>query len=154
MLTGFVAIRAYWDKLKRPPTVEETMPKTRARKPTLKEILAEQKRRIWEGLRADVFGKLGEDYRKEFDQAMDSGDLSVMDHLESVDAELVTMRHEQLRKLEEAERKLDAGTYGICESCGQEIAEARLSAVPFAVYCLRCEQKAEGKKGRGKGPTL
>ena len=132
----------------------EAMPRARARKAALKKILLDQKRKLWETLRADVFGKLGEDYSKEFDQAMDTGDLSVLDLLESVDAELVNMRQEQLRKLEEAERKLDAGTYGICEICGREIAEARLSAVPFAVHCLRCGEKAEGQKGRGKGPTL
>jgi DnaK suppressor protein len=130
------------------------MPKSRAREAVLKKFLSDQKHKVWEALRTDLFGKLGEDYRKEFDQAMDTGDLSVMDHLESVDAELVTMRHEQLRKLEEAERKLDAGTYGVCEDCGQEIPETRLSAVPFAVYCLRCEKKAEGNRIHGRGPTL
>jgi DnaK suppressor protein len=133
---------------------EEAMPKARARKAALKEILAEQKRKLWQELRADVFGKLGDDYHKEFDQAMDSGDLSVMDLLESVDAELVNMRQEQFRKLEAAERKLDAGTYGICENCGKEIGEERLSAVPFAVCCVRCEEKLEGTRGRSRRTTL
>jgi len=130
------------------------MPRPRVRQAALRKILVEEKRKVREALRAEVFARLGEDYRNQFDQAMDTGDLSVLDLLESVDAELVNMRQEQLRKLEEAERKLDAGTYGICEICGREIAEARLSAVPFAVHCLRCGEKAEGQKGRGKGPTL
>ena len=133
---------------------EEARPRARVRQAALRKILVEEKRKVREALRAEVFARLGEDYRNQFDQAMDTGDLSVLDLLESVDAELVNMRQEQLRKLEEAERKLDAGTYGICEICGREIAEARLSAVPFAVHCLRCGEKAEGQKGRGKGPTL
>jgi DnaK suppressor protein len=42
-----------------------------------------------------------------------------------------------------AQRKLDDGTYGICEECGQEISEERLEAVPYAIYCIQCAQKHE-----------
>ena len=37
--------------------------------------------------------------------------------------------------------KLDAGTYGACESCGQQIAEARLEAKPAARLCITCASK-------------
>jgi len=36
--------------------------------------------------------------------------------------------------------KLEAGIYGECESCGEDIAKARLSAVPQAKKCINCEQ--------------
>jgi RNA polymerase-binding transcription factor DksA len=39
--------------------------------------------------------------------------------------------------------RLDAGTYGRCESCGKEIPAERLRAVPFASRCVPCEQKEE-----------
>jgi DnaK suppressor protein len=131
------------------------MPKSRPpRRQNLKRILEEQRRKLWRDLRGDVFGKLGDDYRREFERAMDAGDLSVVDLLASVDIKLVNIRHQQLRRLEEAERKLNKGTYGICEECGTEIGEARLDAMPFSVRCVKCEEKLEGGEIRGKGPTL
>ena len=45
---------------------------------------------------------------------------------------------EQLDEVERALGKMDAGTYGQCESCGKEIGEARLEAVPTARYCIDC----------------
>lgn len=39
-------------------------------------------------------------------------------------------------------RKIDDGTYGKCESCGQEIPIERLEAVPAATLCVSCKQKS------------
>lgn len=131
------------------------MPESKARRrEKLKKILEEEKRKLWQELRGNVFGRLGEEYRREFDRAMDAGDLSVVDLLESVDVQRVNIRQQELRRLLEAERKLREGTYGICEECGGEISEARLAALPFAVLCVKCQEKLEGGEVRGKGPTL
>jgi RNA polymerase-binding transcription factor DksA len=48
---------------------------------------------------------------------------------------------DSLREVEDALGKLDAGTYGACESCGQEIAPARLEAKPAARLCITCASK-------------
>ena len=45
---------------------------------------------------------------------------------------------ETLRDIEDALAKFDAGTYGQCESCGNEIGEARLEAMPAARLCITC----------------
>lgn len=45
---------------------------------------------------------------------------------------------ETLTEVEDALSKLDSGNYGICESCGQPIAEARLEAKPAARLCISC----------------
>ena len=45
---------------------------------------------------------------------------------------------EQLEGVERALAKMDNGTYGQCESCGQEIGEARLEAMPTARFCINC----------------
>ncbi len=44
---------------------------------------------------------------------------------------------ETLRDLEDALTKLDAGTYGVCESCGEPIGDARLEAMPAARFCIK-----------------
>ena len=46
-----------------------------------------------------------------------------------------------LRDVERALAKMDAGTYGSCERCGNPIAPERLEALPWAVLCIDCKQK-------------
>jgi DnaK suppressor protein len=49
---------------------------------------------------------------------------------------------EVLREIDEALTKLDAGTFGRCESCGGEIGSARLEAMPAARLCMACASKS------------
>ncbi|MFO7591867.1 MAG: TraR/DksA C4-type zinc finger protein [Acidimicrobiia bacterium] len=49
---------------------------------------------------------------------------------------------ESLHEVEDALGKVDAGTYGDCESCGQTIAAARLEAKPAARLCIACASKS------------
>jgi RNA polymerase-binding protein DksA len=57
-----------------------------------------------------------------------------------VEALVGTLR-DTLNDIDAALAKFDAGTYGICESCGQPIAEARLEAMPAARLCITCASK-------------
>lgn len=45
--------------------------------------------------------------------------------------------------LEEARRRLQAGSYGICQGCGGPIPEKRLKAVPYTAFCLPCQERQE-----------
>jgi DnaK suppressor protein len=130
------------------------MPQSKkARHARLRKTLQETRRVLWDELRQEI-SQLGDDYRYEFDQAMDSGDRSVLDVMQSVGIKLVDIRQSQLAALAQAERKLNEGTYGVCELCGEEIAEERLLALPFAVHCLDCAERLEKERVQGRGPTL
>jgi RNA polymerase-binding protein DksA len=48
-----------------------------------------------------------------------------------------------LAQVEHAIARLDSGTYGVCESCGNPIAKARLLALPHATLCVTCKQREE-----------
>jgi RNA polymerase-binding protein DksA len=48
-----------------------------------------------------------------------------------------------LMEIDEALRRLYRGEYGTCESCGQQIARARLEAMPHARLCVSCKEKEE-----------
>ncbi len=48
-----------------------------------------------------------------------------------------------LAKVNLALEKLEKGTYGICDNCGQKIVDARLKALPYATLCIDCKQKEE-----------
>lgn len=50
---------------------------------------------------------------------------------------------EMLEQTERALQRLDAGTYGLCENCGNPIGKARMQAFPRATLCVECKQKQE-----------
>ena len=50
-----------------------------------------------------------------------------------------------LARTERALAKLDDGTYGVCDACGEEIAAGRLRALPEGVLCLKCAA-AQGRR--------
>lgn len=53
-------------------------------------------------------------------------------------------------KIKEALERIENGTYGICEECGEEISEARLKARPVTTLCIDCKKKQElDEKVRG-----
>ena len=54
----------------------------------------------------------------------------------------------QLTMVQEAMERLEDGTYGICESCGQPIDLDRLRAMPAATTCVRCKELAEEEAER------
>jgi DnaK suppressor protein len=45
----------------------------------------------------------------------------------------------------------DGGGFGECERCGEEIAEKRLEALPFARYCIECQRAAEEEERTAAG---
>ncbi|MHC1578309.1 MAG: TraR/DksA family transcriptional regulator [Dehalococcoidia bacterium] len=55
---------------------------------------------------------------------------------------------ESLKEVEHALEKYEAGTYGLCDSCGQPIEQARLEAMPQASLCLKCKE-SETKEAKG-----
>ena len=58
---------------------------------------------------------------------------------------LVRSLRDTLRDVEQALGKMEAGTYGLCERCGQQIAEERLRAIPHATLCIDCQRQREGR---------
>ena len=55
---------------------------------------------------------------------------------------LLETARERLVKLENALKRIEAGTYGLCIRCGKEIPPGRLEAVPEALVCVSCADKS------------
>jgi DnaK suppressor protein len=72
------------------------------------------------------------------------GRLTRMDALQSqqMAAALIQRNREELVRVERALTRLRSGDYGVCSRCGDEIAEARLQAVPDAVVCRDCAERS------------
>jgi DnaK suppressor protein len=56
----------------------------------------------------------------------------------------------ELLELEAAVKRVDSGSYGSCEACGQPISEGRLEAIPTARYCIE-DQAKHDRNGRRNG---
>jgi DnaK suppressor protein len=54
----------------------------------------------------------------------------------------------QLEATDAALARIDAGVFGICITCGQPIAAARLEALPSAAHCIECQKKASAGRHR------
>lgn len=66
----------------------------------------------------------------------------VRDNDEVVDA-LEGHTDRDIHRVEAALRRLDEGTWSECMKCGREIAEARLAAMPAALFCVKCAEAQE-----------
>lgn len=68
---------------------------------------------------------------------------------------LLSQEQDALYEIEEALKRIDFGTYGICEMSNKPIAHARLEALPFARYTVECQSQIEkqGKVTRARVPV-
>lgn len=55
-----------------------------------------------------------------------------------------------IAKIREALKRIDDGTYGICEICGDEISEKRLEARPVTTSCIKCKEEEEAQERKRK----
>src|SRR4051812_37957699 len=68
------------------------------------------------------------------------GDMGTDEFLYDMNATLLENEQYIVAEAREALNRLDNGTYGICESCGRSIASARLEAIPFVRFCVKCAE--------------
>lgn len=78
-----------------------------------------------EGGTQDLADKASSSYTKEFLYSLSNTERSI------------------LEEVEDALERLDGGEYGTCEECGEKISRKRLDAVPWARYCVPCQERIE-----------
>ncbi len=71
----------------------------------------------------------------------DFADRSAAANEEEISIQLKQTDNKLLRAIEVALQRVEAGTYGICVDCEEEIAAARLKAVPWTKVCINCKEK-------------
>jgi DnaK suppressor protein len=53
-----------------------------------------------------------------------------------------------INKIKDALDRIESGSFGVCEDCGEEIGEARLKVRPVTTQCINCKMEAEEKERR------
>ena len=115
---------------------------TGARYEELKRMLVERQREILSEVQGKIRDVRAEGSEKDR-EVLDPGETSEVDIQEDIEFALIQMKAETLNKINEALSRLEDGTYGHCFECGEEIAQPRLRALPFAVRCKDCEEARE-----------
>jgi DnaK suppressor protein len=113
----------------------------------LKRMLEERQRELSSEVQGRIRGVRADGAEKPH-EVMDQGETSEVDIQEDIELALIQMKAETLNKINEALARLETGRYGFCFECGEEISEARLRALPFAVRCKDCEEARENAANR------
>jgi DnaK suppressor protein len=112
----------------------------------LEEVRAELKAEAV-GLRAEIGQAESQIAARLGDSVAEAGDdeADASSKLFEREHELAITRNtrELLEQTEHALARIEAGTYGVCESCGKPIGKARLLAFPRATLCVECKQRQE-----------
>ncbi len=77
-----------------------------------------------------------------YHQADQGSDTNLMEHT----VMMMESEREKIRLLNDAMRRIQDGTFGICEMCGDMISDTRLEILPYATLCVDCKEKMEEKK--------
>lgn len=84
------------------------------------------------------------------DVPSDEGDLSQQHHEEWIFLNRNTIDMKLLREIGDALRRIDNDTYGVCMDCEEPISLKRLDAVPWARYCVACQESIAARIALGE----
>jgi DnaK suppressor protein len=84
------------------------------------------------------------------DVPSDEGDLSQQHHEEWIFLNRNTLDMKLLREIADALHRIDTDTYGICPECDEPISTKRLDAVPWARYCVTCQEQIAVRQAAGE----
>ncbi|HBY99431.1 MAG: TraR/DksA C4-type zinc finger protein [Ardenticatenaceae bacterium] len=82
----------------------------------------------------------------EADFGMGEGDPGIVEREKAT--LLISQYDHRLTQIDAALAQIDAGTYGLCTSCGEPINPERLEILPFTTLCVTCAGKARSQGGR------
>ena len=101
-------------------------------------ILAESAR----GLKNMMTGE----HRAIIDESLDYDDMPFFCQSEHMQCRKLNYQRDVIKRIDTALGRLEQGTYGMCEECGDEIGEGRLKLIPFATHCRECQEAIEFEK--------
>ncbi len=122
----------------------ETLP---AESAVLRRTLIQKKNSILAALGSKVNTLIRSERLGEDDEAQHS-------HEEFISLRLNGMEYAQLRQIEEALDRIESGDFGHCLSCERPIPAKRLEAIPWAKYCVRCQERHADKTYRETFPLI
>lgn len=105
----------------------------------IRQNLEKQKKELLEGADEVIGGGLA----SKIEDLSDPGDQALIESNHNFIIRLREREKKLLNKIEETLNRIDSGTFGICEKCGQDIGEKRLFIRPVTTLCIDCKTEEE-----------
>jgi len=105
----------------------------------MRTTLTRQKQQILQQLDEEI----REGKENELDEGMDTYDLASEERDREISLILGDRDRDKLQAIEDALDRIEEGEYGLCEQCEEEIAQARIEALPFTRLCVACQEQLE-----------
>jgi len=105
----------------------------------VRELLEQQKKEILEGAERVVQSSVETGVQL----FPDPSDLASREEVQGFSYRLKEREKKLLRKIDEALERIDSGSFGICERCGEPIEEKRMMARPVTTFCIECKTLLE-----------
>ncbi|MBI2123176.1 MAG: TraR/DksA C4-type zinc finger protein [Armatimonadetes bacterium] len=130
----------------------KTRPRTKRELDEFRKMLQEERERLTEELEAmeehtpEIEEQVGMDVGGGYDE--DLADVASSTFEREKGLALESSVQAMLTQVEEALGRIEEGTYGICQRCGDPIDAARLRVLPYATLCIRCKELEEKSPAR------
>lgn len=118
-------------------------PKEDERTAALRQMLEEKKKEVQKDIDQLLAQTRKEQVELREESVPDPHDTAFRDATGERQISILEGRTLMRKNIDTALQKLDEGTYGICEDCGEPINAARLKVQPFARRCIACQEQAE-----------
>jgi DnaK suppressor protein len=105
----------------------------------MREQLVEMKTKLL----SEIDSELRAEREANKDEGMDTYDLASEERDREINFILSDRERVKIKQIDDALERMEEGSYGVCESCGLEIAEERIAAMPFTRLCRDCQQDQE-----------
>lgn len=76
----------------------------------------------------------------------EDGDRSTMENISQMSILKMETISKAINQIDRALKMIELGVYGVCSECHENIGEKRLTSVPFAIYCVNCQELVDKKQ--------
>ena len=109
----------------------------------VKDRLLERKKLLWLEVKEQLKSSIGDGYQEMLATARDEEDQATVSLMAETSLTLLGPKRQELEAIEEALHRLENGSYGLCEVCGQHIEPRRLEIMPETPLCRGCMSQRE-----------
>jgi len=115
----------------------------------LRNILMERRKRLARAVESELSPPSGE---HRGNSSADLLDAAIDSSIRDLAFQMASVGSTELENIDRALRRMAEGSYGVCNDCGEPIAETRMRALPFAELCVKCQAGFEKRaKEAGEG---
>ncbi len=121
-------------------------PKSASKQDKISMKILREEKDFLKKLRKELRGRINKGGESKSSQGSDVGDLSAFDANNYLSISFASQYAKKLKEIDQALKKIEEGTYGYCEECGERITQKRLTLIPYALYCVPCQSTIEAEK--------